>query len=633
MIEFTLSPTSTSIHSTISGFEDDHINNRVIQYYLNEITDTPIHEILVGHGNVNPTYSYTFVGLETNKEYEIIVRVIDDETSDILNEFIEKAVCGGSDKSPTFSIKDVTSNTANVELYRGIPSYSYYRLYVFDAVNEESIFTDWLRPDQYPMQLTGLNSGTLYRINVGYGNIYGGGVAWIGTQTFTTSTDIDLGHMDEGKFTMPDASIQRNSLGSRAGNLKTSSFNNTYTRVTITTKDEESSSDIAYSVGNDDGLEMEVSCPWIGADEYQAVKIASYILSAINTYIYKPYNANEALLDPAAELGDLISFDNVTSEIINFDLHYDSMFNADISAPTSNEAEHEFPQGATSKDSTKRYVDGMRAALEVELDKITAMVENNQGRFQKLQVTLDGVIIQNENGQTIINGANIQTGSIVFNQIAGMTEWKSSVDTNLEENDERMDGIDDDIRDLSREIGSISEYSWSKVYRDLIANGGMTSSGGVTTINSATIYSPEIYAGQITTSNPVGGIMLTSNGLAFTLNRYDGSGDVDSSNLVSLTIEDGTTGSTTYKLPTVLLGQGTGTATNPAGTLKKYTNGIWVGEWFNDNHGLFDPLNTGDNTGLFINFANDSLVLDSKMYGGTLPPKSTAMKGQIFFKI
>lgn len=632
MAQLILSPNSTSIYAALNGLGEANYP-RVVQFFLDNVNTTPKAEILVPASSVQSSYTKALTGLKTNTEYTVIVRVIDDRTTEIvLEEYTEKATCGGGSKDPSFTISEIATNSAKVELYRGTPSYDYYRLYVFDTVDEEAVFTDWLKPDSYPKQLTGLESGRLYKVNVGYGDIYGGGVSWIGTQTFTTITEFDTGHSDEGSFVMPDEEIPRNIIGTKAGSLKTSSFNNVYTRVTVTTKDNESSSDIAYSVGNDDGLEMEVSCPWIGADEHAAIKMATYILSVLNNYKYFPYTSSDTLLDPAAELGDLISFDTVTSEIISLDINYERIMSSEVSAPTSNETEHEFPQGATSKDSTKRYVDGVRAALELEIDKITALVENNEGRFQKLQVTLDGVIIQNEEGQTIINGAHIQTGTIVFNQISGMNSWKDSVDGGISNANIRMDGIDDEIEILARNISQKTSYSWSRVYNDLVANGAMTVAGGVTMIENAMIYSPEIYAGELS-SDPTGGIQLSSDGLAFTLNTINGT-TVSSSNLVSLTTENASHSGNNFKLPSVLLGQGTGTTANPAGSLKKYTNGIWIGEYFSDSDSTFSPIHASNMVGLFVDFAGDGIVLNNASWGprSARPSASNAMEGMIYIQ-
>lgn len=613
MAQLILSPNSTSIYATLNGLGEANYP-RVVQFFLDDANTTPKAEILVPAGSVQSSYTKALTGLKTNVEYTVIVRVIDDRTTEIvLEEYIEKATCGGGSKDPSFTVSEIATNSAKVELYRGTPVRNYYRLYVFDTVDEEAVFTDWLKPDLYPKQITGLESGRLYKVNVGYGDIYGGGVSWIGTQTFTTITEFDVGHSDEGTFTMPDEAIPRNIIGTKAGSLKTSSFNNEYTRVTITTKDNESSSDIAYSVGNDDGLEMEVSCPWIGADEHAAIKMATYILSVLNKYKYIPYTSSDTLLDPAAELGDLISFDAVTSEIVNLDINYERIMSSEVSAPTSNETEHEFPQGATSKDSTKRYVDGIRAALELEIDKITALVENNEGRFQKLQVTLDGVIIQNEEGQTIINGAHIQTGTIeLMSQMYNGSVFSGKV--------ESMEAATADAQSTANAAASsaAAKASLTQVRNDLNTRYGITAEDAHSVLTDAYIYSPYLYAGTTETAM----VQVSQYGLLFanTLNH----------DIARLGYEE----VSGYQLPIVTLGQGGTSPASGSGSLKKYWNGIWVGEYFADNSNYqFTVGQEDERPGIFFDVDNDAICFGECSWGPLSARPNTAPEGAIYFAI
>ena len=632
-----LSPTSTSIYATVSGLKS-YNRARVIQFFKSSTTGIPVSEILVPANQVDGEYSRTFSGLKEGSEYTIIVRIIDYQTDEVLEEFSGKAVCGGTERKPSFKLSEVSSNSVTVELYRGNPSYGYYRLYLYDTVDETALYADWLKADMYPKQIGGLESGRLYKINVGYGNIYGAGVNWIGTQTFTTLTEFDAGHSDEGKFTMPDEMISRHVLRNNTGSLSTSSFNDVYTRVTITTSDSENSGEIAYSVGNDDGLELELACPWLGSDEQAAIKIATYVLSVMRTYKYSPYEASESLLDPAAELGDWVSFDSVTSEIVNLDINYERLFNADISAPTSNETEHEFPQGSTSKDSTKRYVDGMRAALEVELDRIVAMVENNNGRFQKLQVTLDGVIIQNENGQTIINGANIKTGSIeLTEQMYNGSSFSGKIDTMDSATTTAQTTADNAQLSASQAIAAAAaaqstanskvssseaaSIAASQIIRDLNTKYGITSENNHSVLTSSYIYSPNLVAGDGTAA-------ATINHLGLLFGTYNSETERVQDNYARLGYEE----INSMKLPVLTLGQGGLSPENGSGIMKKYVNGIWIGEYFADTNTTFSPTGVSA-SGLFFQVANNSLVLSPNFYGTESEKPSNPMNGAIFFVI
>lgn len=603
-----MSPTSTTIYSKLSGLEDSSID-RVIQFYRGTATGTPLHEIMVQAHHTESTYSYVYTGLKTNESYTIIVRVINYQTEAVIAEYSEKALCGGSNASPSFSISKISSNSAVIDIYRGTTTYNFYRLYVYDTVSEQAIFTDWLKPESYPKQITDLTPNRKYKINVGYGNIYGAGMTWIGTQIIDTPSEFDSGHSDTGKFTMPDSTIPKHVIGLDAGSLTTSTFKDKYTRVTVTTRDTENSGEIAYSVGTDDGLELQLSCPWLANNEFEAIKVAAYVLATVNNYEYEPYEASEVLLDPAAELGDWVSFDSVTSEIVNLDINYERLFNADISAPTSNETEHEFPQGSTSKDSTKRYVDGMRAALEVELDRIVAMVENNNGRFQKLQVTLDGVIIQNENGQTIINGANIKTGSIeLTEQMYNGSSFSGKIDTMDSATTTAQTTATNAQLSASQAIAAAaaaqstadskvssseaSSIAASQIIRDLNTKYGITSENNHSVLTSSYIYSPNLVAGDGTAA-------ATINHLGLLFGTYNSETERVQDNYARLGYEE----INSMKLPVLTLGQGGLSPENGSGIMKKYVNGIWIGEYFADTNTTFSPTGVSA-SGLFFQVAN-----------------------------
>ena len=168
-------------------------------------------------------------------------------------------------------------------------------------------------------------------------------------------------------------------------------------------------------------------------------------------------------------------------------------------------------------------------------------------------------------GQTIICGDNITTGTISADRIelTGSISWG-----------DLSDSCQDTIASFAGSGGSGGEVpSYIKsTYID------------ATTIKSPTIYGAKIYAG----TSAEGYIKLASTGMNF----YSNSGG----SVCGIGYYPGK-----YNLPYIMLGQGVNDAGTDKGMIKKYTNGIWIGD--SDNVSSNSP----GGTGIFINFTSGTI--------------------------
>lgn len=168
-------------------------------------------------------------------------------------------------------------------------------------------------------------------------------------------------------------------------------------------------------------------------------------------------------------------------------------------------------------------------------------------------------------GQTIICGDNITTGTISADRInlTGSISWgdlsKSCQNT---------------IASYAGSDGSDAEVP-SYIHNTYI---------DATTIKSPTIYGAKIYAG----TSAEGYIKLASTGMNF----YSNSGG----SVCGIGYYPGK-----YNLPYIMLGQGVDDVGTDKGMIKKYTNGIWIGD--SDNASSNSP----GGTGIFINFSSGKI--------------------------
>jgi hypothetical protein len=71
--------------------------------------------------------------------------------------------------------------------------------------------------------------------------------------------------------------------------------------------------------------------------------VADNLLSVLNGYVYKAYEARDALIKPNIELGQSVSVGDVYSIVGNISIKGDMILAADLSAPSSGELDHEYP--------------------------------------------------------------------------------------------------------------------------------------------------------------------------------------------------------------------------------------------------------------------------------------------------
>lgn len=219
------------------------------------------------------------------------------------------------------------------------------------------------------------------------------------------------------------------------------------------------SNDTWFEAGDDSGDTMEVTNPWA------TQAMADSILAEVNGTAYLPYTATDALMDPAAEIGDGVTIGGVYSEIVSMDLDLGFAGCVGLSAPGVDEIEDEYPYKSAGDREAQREnkriyslitktdeeirlyvaneidgvsselsqtsdsltaqissVDGRVTTLSANLDSIEAQVSDVAGNYSSLSLTVDGLRVTTNNledsvdglgnGTTVISGYCIQTGKI-----------------------------------------------------------------------------------------------------------------------------------------------------------------------------------------------------------------------------
>lgn len=166
-------------------------------------------------------------------------------------------------------------------------------------------------------------------------------------------------------------------------------------------------SDTYYTAGDDTGRIIECECPW------GTQAMADDILASLRGYIYKPFEGNDALLDPAAELGDTIDVGGFHGVISMLGRNLDRQSAATVGAPGVDEIEDEYPYKSLQRRREERLLATTRSLITKTAEEITLSVEGLSGDFSQLKVSLEGVSILDEDGNiTQIRGDAIDTGTL-----------------------------------------------------------------------------------------------------------------------------------------------------------------------------------------------------------------------------
>lgn len=233
-------------------------------------------------------------------------------------------------------------------------------------------------------------------------------------------------------------------LGTRMAQLDTSPSLAPVSKVILAVDSEN-----AYIAGDDTGRTIEVTCP------YGTQEMANNILSALSSYTYTPAMAQDAILDPAAEIGDGLTMGGVYTVLAQSTLTFDGLMTSDAGAPGQAEQESEYKyqspviadinwqlaetRSLISKTSeeillkVENELEGLSSSFSVQLQQIQSQVTGLNGQVSSITQKVDNIALSVSNGSTsssislsvggvVVSSQNIQmNGLVTFTGLANGT--------------------------------------------------------------------------------------------------------------------------------------------------------------------------------------------------------------------
>lgn len=119
--------------------------------------------------------------------------------------------------------------------------------------------------------------------------------------------------------------------------------------------------------------------------------MAAYILSQTEGYVQRSYEGRNALLDPAAELGDGVTVGGIYSVIAEQTLQFDELYRADISAPAADEIDDEYPYKSPTQRLIERNMATTRSLITKSNEQIQLKITGIEGDVSDLTVSLGNI--------------------------------------------------------------------------------------------------------------------------------------------------------------------------------------------------------------------------------------------------
>lgn len=139
------------------------------------------------------------------------------------------------------------------------------------------------------------------------------------------------------------AEVIQTNIGKNVSDLSKNPQPKPYSKVVLIVDE-----NTTYTAGSDNGLALQVECPW------GSQAVANALLRQINGWTYRPYEASGALLNPAIEIGDGVVIDDNELDIWKRNVDFGALTTAELSAPTDEEVDHEYPWVSEQQRQTDR---------------------------------------------------------------------------------------------------------------------------------------------------------------------------------------------------------------------------------------------------------------------------------------
>ena len=204
-----------------------------------------------------------------------------------------------------------------------------------------------------------------------------------------------------------------------------------------------------YRAGNMDGYVMEITCP------YGTQAMADALLAQLRGRSYAAYDAENAVMDPEAELGDGVTINGTYTLLADRQMVFGSGHLCRIGAPADSEIDHEYGVRDTYDRKIERKLAQSRSYIDKTVDDIRIGVEGVQGDVAELEVSvgkISGTVSDQEGRLSAVE----QTASGLTSTVSGQEGRLSQVEQTASGLTSTVSGLEGDVSRLEQTAGNIT---------------------------------------------------------------------------------------------------------------------------------------------------------------------------------
>jgi len=253
-------------------------------------------------------------------------------------------------------------------------------------------------------------------------------------------------------------SLSNVNIGTKMRTLDVGQKQAAYTGVIVHAGQTEDGQSIDYSVGNDTGSVLEVTVP------NGTLALAYMLLDKLKLrgFRYQPFEADGAIADPAIEIGDNITANNVPSIVMGIQTNHSRLMASTLKAPNDEEVNHEWKYEPRSERQFKRESAYTRSRLTINETEISAEVvratdaENVlSGRITVASDAITAEVIRATAAEGTLRSSIQINAESISSEVTRATNAEGSLSTRITQN------ATDITAKVSKTGGSSSSFAWT----------------------------------------------------------------------------------------------------------------------------------------------------------------------------
>ena len=207
-----------------------------------------------------------------------------------------------------------------------------------------------------------------------------------------------------------------------------------------------------FAAGDDSGRTLNVDSPWASQE------VADYILESVYGYEYQPFTATNVIVDPAVEIGDILSFAGAEKCCFHKNTVYGKSIVSTMGAMEEKELDHDYKYKSSSSRGAGRALAGLEKKQEelydsfgVELDNVRSALDVYVKETEDLQEASAALTTRVSGAETALE-MNTQAIEGLQAASAELTTRVDGAEASISLNAQNIDGVGKSVATIQADV-------------------------------------------------------------------------------------------------------------------------------------------------------------------------------------